>query len=127
MQMVPSEGVIAFLRTFSFGNAYRQDVMNPLYEFIDLRGGPEHEFIDSELEQLRKGLRGAIQTFLAPPPPDGRHRKRSGVVIGPDIDKPRVAPDVVDAIGIGTSGVGKSCPRTFLGRFAGSHCWPALL
>jgi uncharacterized protein YukE len=65
IQMVPSDGIIEFLRTFSFGNAYRGDFMDPLYAFIDLRGGPEYEFIDIELEKLRKDLRAAIQAFLS--------------------------------------------------------------
>ena len=57
--------------------------------------------------------------FLAPPSPDGGHRKRSRVVIGPHIDKPGVAPNVVDAIGIGTRHVGRgkivpaNLPRLF--------------
>ena len=61
-------------------------------------------------------------TFLAPPSPDGRHRKRSRVVIRPDIDEPGVAPDVVDAIGIGTRHVGRgkimptNLPRLFRGK-----------
>src|SRR6266849_10315241 len=53
------------------------------------------------------GRRIESLAFLVPPSPDGRHRKRSRVVIGPDIDKPGVAPDVVDAIGIGTRHVGR--------------------
>jgi hypothetical protein len=65
MQMLPSEGIIEFLRSFSFGNAYRQDFIDPLYQFIDLRGGPEHEFIDPQLEKSRKELRVAIQAFLS--------------------------------------------------------------
>src|SRR5579864_1127422 len=38
--------------------------------------------------------------FLAPPPTDRRDRKFARIVIGPQIDKPRVASDVVDAIRI---------------------------
>jgi len=39
--------------------------------------------------------------FIAPPAPDGCHRKRARVMIGPDIDKSTVAPDIVNAIRIG--------------------------
>src|SRR5208283_1949652 len=65
------------------------------------------------------GCRIESFAFMAPPSPDGRHRKRSGVVIGSHIDKPGVAPDVVDAIGIGTRYVGRgkivpaNLPRLF--------------
>jgi hypothetical protein len=63
--------------------------------------------------------------FLAPPSPAGCHRKRSGVVIGPDIDKPCVAPDVVDAIGIGTRHVG--CRKIVTANLPRPFCWKALL
>jgi hypothetical protein len=65
MKIVSSEGIIQFLRDHSFGNAYRRDFMDPLYEFMNLRGGPEHEFIDPELERMRRELRADIQTFLS--------------------------------------------------------------
>ena len=39
--------------------------MDPLYEFMNLRGGPEHEFIHPELERMRRELRADIQTFLS--------------------------------------------------------------
>jgi len=45
--------------------------------------------------------------LLAPPPPDRGHGKGAGVMIGPDIDKAGVAPDIVDAIGIGPRHLGR--------------------
>ena len=44
--------------------------------------------------------------FLAPPSANGCDRKRSRVVIGADIDKARVAPNVINAVRIGTGNVG---------------------
>ncbi len=69
----------------------------------------------------RGGRRIEPSAFMAPPAPDGRHGKRARVVIRPDIDKPGVAPDIVDAIGIGPRHVGRGKvvpahrPRLFRG------------
>ena len=39
--------------------------------------------------------------FMTPPAPDRGHGKRTGVVMGPDIDKAGVAPDIINAVRIG--------------------------
>jgi hypothetical protein len=50
--------------------------------------------------QDRAGRRIEPFPFMAPPAADRGHRKGAGVVIGADIDKPGVAPNVIDAIRI---------------------------
>ena len=58
---------------------------------------------------------------MTPPATDRRHGKGARIVIGPDIDKPGVAPDVVNPIGIGARDVGRGkvvgldCSRLFRG------------
>ena len=54
------------------------------------------------------GVRINPSPFTAPPAADRGHRERARVVIRPDVDKPGVAPDVVNAIGIGPRY--QSCP-----------------
>src|SRR5205809_3565462 len=58
--------------------------------------------------------------FLTPPASDGGHGEGSGVMIGPDVDKPEVTPDIVNTVGIGPrySGCGKVMP-TNLPRLSG--------
>ena len=76
-------------------------------------------------DQYRCGIHMELFSLMAPPPPDGGHGKRSGVVIGSDIDETGVAPDVVNAIGIGTRNVGsgKVVTTNLLGLFR----WKPLL
>jgi hypothetical protein len=51
--------------------------------------------------QQRFGLGIEPSPFTAPPAPNRGHGKSSGIVIGSDIDETGVAPNIVDAIGIG--------------------------
>src|SRR5208283_807006 len=53
-------------------------------------------------DQNRRRIRIEPPAFSTPPPPNGGHGKFGGVMVGPHVDKTRVASEVVDAIGIGT-------------------------
>jgi hypothetical protein len=64
MEMVPSGGSISFLRSNDFGAAYRADAIDAIYNFVTLCAGPEHEFLDAELEKKRKKFWKVCQTLL---------------------------------------------------------------
>ena len=57
-------------------------------------------------DQYRSCIRIDPSPFLAPPAANGGDRKRSRVVIGADIDKAGIAPNVINAVRIGTGNVG---------------------
>ena len=76
MEMVPSGESISFLRSNDFGGAYRADAMSSIYKFVTLCAGPEHEFLDAELEKKRRRFWKHCQrlvrvlghhTFVIPP------------------------------------------------------------
>ena len=56
----------------------------------------------------QKALSVGIESFpfMAPPAPNGGHGKGARVMISPDIDKPSVAPDVINAVRIGARHLG---------------------
>jgi hypothetical protein len=49
-------GTMTFLKDFDFGNAFERDAIEGLKKVVLDQRHPEHEFIDSELEALRKIL-----------------------------------------------------------------------
>lgn len=55
----------------------------------------------------RRGRRIEPWAFMVPPTADGRDRTRARVMIGPDLDKPGVPPDVITPLGIGPRHVGR--------------------
>lgn len=61
---LPSTGSIQFIREFSFGFSLREDFLKDLESFAYERRGPEHEFLNEELEAQRKHLRAKIGTLL---------------------------------------------------------------
>jgi hypothetical protein len=64
MEMLPSGESISFLRSNDFGAAYRADQMNSIRQFVALCAGPEHEFLDAELEKKRRKFWKHCQTLL---------------------------------------------------------------
>lgn len=62
---LPSGGSISFIRTFNFGGAYRLQSLDDLKNFQHEYDGPEHEFLDVDLETLRAALRSQIDVFWA--------------------------------------------------------------
>ena len=64
MSILPSNGNIAFLRTNSFGSSMLESCRTELYRFTWERCGPEHEFLDQELETLRQELLASVNQFL---------------------------------------------------------------
>jgi pyrimidine deaminase RibD-like protein len=65
LQVLPSGGTIDFLRTNNFaGFAFSREKLNDLNRFVDERSGPDHEFIDEEIESLREDLRKKCNCFL---------------------------------------------------------------
>lgn len=63
MDSHPGNGTIKFLRDFDFGNPFERSRLDGIYRLIDKRNGPEHEFIDSHLEELRRRLLEACTQF----------------------------------------------------------------
>jgi hypothetical protein len=64
MEMVPSGGSISFLRGNDFGGPYRADDIEEIYSFVLRCAGPEHEFLDAELEKKRKKFWKDCQALL---------------------------------------------------------------
>ena len=62
-----------------------------------------------------------MPAFKAPPTANGGHGEGARVMVSADVHKAGVAPEVIDAVGKarGTSGLGKSCPLTWMGLFGG--------
>jgi hypothetical protein len=66
MKTVPSERSIKFLRTNNFaGFSFKLDQFNDIQAFFYDRNGPDHEFLDPELETARKKFRDSCQALLA--------------------------------------------------------------
>jgi hypothetical protein len=64
LAIVPSMGTIHFLRTEDFAGSYREDRLDSLYRYVAERGGPDHEFLDTELEAVRRTFRENCASFL---------------------------------------------------------------
>lgn len=64
LAVVPSMGAIHFLRTQDFAGSYREDRLDDLHRYVAERGGPDHEFLDSELEAIRRKFLESCESFL---------------------------------------------------------------
>ncbi len=66
MQILPSNGSIEFLRNRDFaGWSFDWEFLRDLENFVYTRNGPDHEFIDPELERLRTALLRAGKALLS--------------------------------------------------------------
>lgn len=90
LALLPSDGVMNFLRIYDFGAAFHNDELRPIYRYYYRRNGPDHEFLNPELETARKkflascgALIGAVgkhtfviehQPRLRAVPSDWRHK-----------------------------------------------------
>lgn len=63
LDVLPSDGMIDFLRTHNFGFAYRGDYLDPLDRYASESTRPEVEFLSERLEPLRKEFLTAIHKF----------------------------------------------------------------
>jgi hypothetical protein len=61
---LPSTGNIRFVRESTFGFSFPDTDIKELEHFQYDRSGPEHEFLDEELESQRKQLRSRLAMFL---------------------------------------------------------------
>jgi hypothetical protein len=65
LEMVPSNGSIHFLRDFNFaGFSFDRERLESLDVFLRKRDGPEHEFLDPDLEMARGKFRKELDTAL---------------------------------------------------------------
>jgi hypothetical protein len=64
IEMVPSTGPIRFLRQHHFGASFPIEQLDPIDSFIYNRNGPDHEFLDPELESARQQFRMKCQALL---------------------------------------------------------------
>lgn len=64
LEVVPSNGSIRFLRTNNFNFSFETKRLEDIERFACDRGGPEHEFLDAELESARVALRERCIAFL---------------------------------------------------------------
>jgi len=65
MQAVPSNGTIRFLRTNNFaGFSFDWKALKDIEQFINEYAGPEHEFLNTELEDARQVFRENCEVFL---------------------------------------------------------------
>ena len=63
VDLMADSGSIEFLRTNHFGGSFQWSRLDSIQETL-LRSGPEHEFIDPELEQLRADFQTACNAFM---------------------------------------------------------------
>ena len=61
---LPSTGNIKFIRESTFGFSFSPSDLKELECFCYDRRGPEHEFLDEELEGSRKELQSKLSIFL---------------------------------------------------------------
>ncbi len=61
---LPSSGVMTFLRENDFGSAFRFEELLELRRYVAERRGPEHEFLDQQIESARQRFLKAAQQFL---------------------------------------------------------------
>jgi hypothetical protein len=54
LEIMPSNGSISFVRDFNFADSFDRKQLKDIEFFLNRRDGPEHEFLDSELEMARK-------------------------------------------------------------------------
>ena len=64
LQVVPSNGSIKFLRTYDFGSSFGERRLEDIEAFLYDRSGPDHEFLDFELEAVRRKFRETCRTLL---------------------------------------------------------------
>jgi hypothetical protein len=65
LEIVPSNGSIKFLRTRNFaGFSFDWNCLRDIEVFVHEREGPDHEFLDLELERARQKFRMSCQTLL---------------------------------------------------------------
>lgn len=64
LEVLPSHGVISFLRHHDFGGPYRTTSIEAIRQFVNNFDGPDHEFLDEQIESLRKDLHSSCTDFL---------------------------------------------------------------
>jgi hypothetical protein len=62
--LLPNEGVIMQLRHQSFSSRFPWDADADLRSFLNVDSGPDHGFLDEQLEERRQQLHGAITMLL---------------------------------------------------------------
>jgi hypothetical protein len=63
LETLPSKGVIQWIRDTDFAGAFDRAELEPISRFIHERSGPEHEFLDNEIENLRQKFRANCIRF----------------------------------------------------------------
>lgn len=64
LQCLPSNGSVEFVNNHSFGNSFNLDKFNQLFEFYHTWNNAEYEFINPNLENLKKALFDKIAEFV---------------------------------------------------------------
>jgi hypothetical protein len=61
---LPSKGTISFISQHSMGYSFKRDALRELDDFVYAWDDADHEFMEPELERLRKVLRTAADEYL---------------------------------------------------------------
>lgn len=64
LETLPSKGSIEFLKTHSFGDAFQLESLKDLFDFQYEWNSAEYEFINQELEKMKKQLYENVQQFV---------------------------------------------------------------
>jgi len=64
LETVPSNGSIRFLRNHDFAGSFEINQLQDVKNFHFERSGPDHEFLDHDLETARQAFRAACDAFL---------------------------------------------------------------
>jgi hypothetical protein len=108
MKTVPSGGSIKFLRTNNFGFSFDLRNLDDIDAFLQNNDGPDHEFIDHELEAPRQEFRKSCRTFLGAIAVNTFPTSRDHRQPVPDdweIDNPKRFDEAVDEIHRGSDAV----------------------
>ena len=63
-ETLPYQPTMYFIETFSFGGSFYKATLDPIYEFYAYRNDPNMEFLDSDVESLRKNLIKTITILI---------------------------------------------------------------
>jgi len=65
MEILPSRGTMTYIRDYDFGGTFDVDWLTDLYHFVNECKNPEFEFINPNLEKIKKKLYMKSDEFLS--------------------------------------------------------------
>lgn len=63
LETLDPKQIISFLRDHDFGGAFRREEIFPLYRFVERADDPDQDFLDPEIEEIRRRLISAARVL----------------------------------------------------------------